>query len=130
MSSPVMTVIAAAAPETGSLRRETEVTSISISCSMLRPFSRDDWATWSSWSGYAGGAARQRHRTIGTPAIMGCFNASSLRFKTAPRKPAKYKPGERPPSCRASRRLFHSEAATAAASSAAITASETSEGIL
>ena len=39
MSSPVITVIAAAACESGSLRRETEVTSISISSSMLRPFS-------------------------------------------------------------------------------------------
>ncbi len=62
-SSPVITVIAAAAPETGSLRRETEVTSSSMSCSMLRLFSSEDWAAGASWSGYAGpAAARVAHR--------------------------------------------------------------------
>ena len=54
MSSPVMTVTAAAAADTGSLRRETEVTSISISSSMLNRFSSERWIWGSSCLAAAG----------------------------------------------------------------------------
>ena len=64
MSSPVITVIAAAASETGSLRRETEVTSISINSSMLRLLSSDDWAACSSWTALPrnGGQQQEDHQ--------------------------------------------------------------------
>src|SRR3954447_8117059 len=65
-SSPVITAMAAAAFESCSLRRDTDVTSISMSCSILSCLSSAGATRASSWTGPArAGAARAISRTPG-----------------------------------------------------------------